>query len=58
MMVYQIGNSAAYSQAFHDITSGGNGYYQATVGWDPITGWGTPDVSGLAAAVQASPASP
>jgi kumamolisin len=58
MMVYQIGNSAAYSQAFHDITSGGNGYYLATVGWDPITGWGTPDVSGLAAAVQASPASP
>jgi kumamolisin len=52
-VVYQIGNSPSYSQAFHDITSGDNGYYQATAGWNPVTGWGTPDVAGLASTVLA-----
>jgi hypothetical protein len=27
---------------FHDITSGSNGTYSATVGWDAVTGRGTP----------------
>jgi kumamolisin len=31
------------SGALHDITSGNNGAYQARPGWDPCTGWGTPD---------------
>ncbi|MGN6525235.1 MAG: S53 family peptidase [Burkholderiaceae bacterium] len=26
-----------------DITSGNNGAYKATTGWDPCTGWGSPD---------------
>jgi kumamolisin len=26
-----------------DITSGNNGAYYAGIGWDPCTGWGTPD---------------
>lgn len=51
--LYRIGNSSAYSSAFTDITSGGNGVYGAKVGWDAVTGWGTPLVSGLAAAVSA-----
>jgi kumamolisin len=29
--------------ALHDITSGSNGAYKATTGWDPCTGLGTPN---------------
>jgi kumamolisin len=28
--------------AFHDVTQGNNGAFQATAGWDACTGWGTP----------------
>jgi kumamolisin len=28
---------------FHDITQGSNGAYQASVGWDAVTGWGSMD---------------
>jgi hypothetical protein len=40
--------------AFHDITTGNNTVmissttitgYPAGPGWDPVTGWGTPDAS-------------
>lgn len=51
--LYRIGNSSAYGQAFTDITSGTNGIYSARVGWDAVTGWGTPQVGGLATAVTA-----
>jgi kumamolisin len=51
-LLYRIGNSTQYSTIFHDITAGTNGRYHAGVGWDPVTGWGTPDVAKLAAAVQ------
>ena len=27
----------------HDVTSGNNGSYSAKTGWDPCTGWGSPD---------------
>ena len=27
----------------HDVTSGNNGSYSAKAGWDPCTGWGSPD---------------
>lgn len=50
-ILYAIGNSPAFTQAFHDITTGGNGLYRAGPGWDAVTGWGTPDAGGLAAAV-------
>ena len=40
--IYDIGRSSSYHKAFHDISTGFNGY-QATPGWDPVTGWGTPD---------------
>jgi kumamolisin len=41
-------NSKLYSKlapakALHDITVGNNGDYSAGVGWDPCTGWGSPD---------------
>ena len=31
------------TNSFRDITSGNNGAYAAKAGWDPCTGWGTPD---------------
>ena len=40
--LYEIGDSSSYHKAFHDITTGFNGY-EATPGWDPVTGWGSPN---------------
>ena len=42
----------ADSHLFHDIQSGNNSYYgvpgySAAVGWDPASGWGTPDFAKL-----------
>ncbi|HUA47109.1 MAG TPA: S53 family peptidase [Solirubrobacteraceae bacterium] len=54
--IYRIGRSASYPQAFHDITQGNNtpqfpGHtitgYKATPGWDPVTGWGSPNAQAL-----------
>jgi kumamolisin len=39
-MLYGLGAGA---EAFHDITSGNTGAYEAKAGWDPCTGWGSPD---------------
>jgi kumamolisin len=44
--LYTIGSGASYNAAFHDITSGSNGY-SATTGYDLATGWGSPNGSGL-----------
>jgi subtilase family serine protease len=50
--IYQIARGRYYHQAFHDITAGSNTVrfppatiagYQAGPGWDPVTGWGSPD---------------
>ena len=54
--IYQIARGPDYHQAFHDITTGNNTAqfppatitgYQAAPGWDPVTGWGTPDAQAL-----------
>ena len=54
--IYRIGHSAPYHQAFHDVTTGTNTVsfaakkitgYDATAGWDPVTGWGSPNASTL-----------
>ena len=54
--IYRIGRGSGYHEAFHDITTGSNivntppvgmGGYQAGAGWDPVTGWGTPDAQVL-----------
>jgi hypothetical protein len=50
-LFYRIGNSPQRPSAFHDIISGSNGTYHAGPGWNPVTGWGTPDVAQLAAIV-------
>jgi subtilase family serine protease len=54
--LYRIARSAAYHQAFHDITTGTNTAiwppttitgYRAGPGWDPVTGLGSPDAQAL-----------
>jgi subtilase family serine protease len=54
--IYRIARSASYHEAFHDITAGNNtptfpGHaisgYAATPGWDPVTGWGSPNAQAL-----------
>ena len=54
--IYQIARGPHYRQAFHDITTGNNTVqfpprtitgYQAGPGWDPVTGWGSPDAQVL-----------
>ncbi|HSE43348.1 MAG TPA: S53 family peptidase [Acidobacteriota bacterium] len=32
-----------FAQTFNDITRGNNGKFKASRGWDPCTGWGTPN---------------
>ena len=44
--IYRVGLSSSYHRAFHDVTTGSNGY-PATPGWDPVTGWGAPNVQVL-----------
>jgi subtilase family serine protease len=57
--LYQIARGPLYHKAFHDITTGNNTVvtltrppvtitgHQAGPGWDPVTGWGTPDAQVL-----------
>jgi subtilase family serine protease len=54
--IYRIGRSASYHDAFHDITTGNNtptfpdhttNGYTAAPGWDPVTGWGSPNAQTL-----------
>jgi subtilase family serine protease len=58
--IYRIGRSSSYHQAFHDITTGTNTVeypplaitititgYRAAPGWDPATGWGSPNAQVL-----------
>ncbi|MGH3190987.1 MAG: S53 family peptidase [Streptosporangiaceae bacterium] len=55
--IYRIARSSSYHQAFHDITTGSNiqtmpypggtAGWQAAPGWDPVTGWGSPDAQVL-----------
>ena len=54
--LYQIGTSSHYHNAFHGITRGNNTItvgsktftgYPAAAGWDPVSGWGTPNAQQL-----------
>ena len=51
--IYNLGVSAGYSAAFHDITSGSNGE-PATTGYDLATGWGSMNGVGLITALAGS----
>jgi kumamolisin len=52
-LIYPIGVGSGYGNAFHDITSGNNGY-PAVAGYDLVTGWGSPNGSGLINALAGS----
>jgi subtilase family serine protease len=41
--IYTTGVGAGYSSFFHDITTGSNGRYSAEIGYDLVTGWGSPN---------------
>jgi subtilase family serine protease len=53
--IYAIGRGSSYHKAFHDVTTGNNDVtygsvmvgYQAGPGWDPVTGWGSPNAQVL-----------
>jgi subtilase family serine protease len=45
--IYSIGLGSSYGSNFHDITSGNNRTYSAVKGYDLVTGWGSPNGSGL-----------
>lgn len=41
--LYQIGLRPDYTTAFHSITQGSNGGFNAVPGYDLVTGWGSPN---------------
>ncbi|MCI4370688.1 MAG: PKD domain-containing protein, partial [Thermoplasmata archaeon] len=45
--LYTVASGVSGSAAFHDVTTGSNGYHTG-VGWDPVTGIGSPNVGRLA----------
>jgi subtilase family serine protease len=54
--LYAIARGPAYHQAFHDVVTGDNSVvmpagvftgYTTGPGWDPVTGWGSPDAQYL-----------
>jgi subtilase family serine protease len=55
--IYRIARSTSYHRAFHDITAGNANTakfphgtitgYRAGPGWDPVTGWGSPNAKVL-----------
>jgi subtilase family serine protease len=52
--IYRIARGSSYHQAFHDVTTGNNltlgpvnDTYHAGPGWDPVTGWGSPNAQTL-----------
>ncbi|MGA2078876.1 MAG: S53 family peptidase [Terriglobia bacterium] len=56
-LIYPIGVSSSYDSDFHDITSGSNGY-PAVVGYDLVTGWGSPNGAALLNALAGTSSSP
>jgi len=55
--LYRIARGSQYHRAFHDVTAGSSNTaefphgtitgYRAAPGWDPVTGWGSPDAQVL-----------
>lgn len=54
--LYAIARGPSGPSALHDVTSGWNGY-NATVGWDPVTGLGSPNLGRLAPLLNRVPSS-
>ncbi len=56
--IYSQSVTSAYGSEFHDITSGTSGSYSATTGYDLVTGWGSPNGTGLINALAPTSTSP
>lgn len=61
--LYSIAKGSNYDEAFHDITVGNNivgsyGGYNATPGWDAVTGLGSPNAAQLAMLLSAQNGNP
>jgi subtilase family serine protease len=60
--LYELGNLQSASSGLHDVTAGNNANngipgYSAGVGYDLVTGWGSPDIAKLVAAFPGAAAS-
>jgi subtilase family serine protease len=56
--IYAQNITSSYATDFHDITSGTSGSYSAEVGYDLVTGWGSPNGTGLINALAPTSTSP
>ena len=56
--IYSQNVTSAYSTDFHDITSGTSGSFSAVTGYDLVTGWGSPNGTGLINALAPTSTSP
>src|SRR5271170_2768132 len=56
--IYAQNITSSYAADFHDITSGTSGSYSAEVGYDLVTGWGSPNSTGLINALAPTSTSP
>ena len=57
-IIYQQNITSSYATDFHDITSGTSGSFSAEVGYDLVTGWGSPNGVGLINALAPTSTSP
>lgn len=56
--LYAIGTGGAYMSDFHDVTKGNNLHYNALVGYDNASGWGSFNGSNLFASLTQASTSP
>ena len=56
--IYAQNVTSSYGTDFHDITSGTSGSYSAVTGYDLVTGWGSPNGTGLINALAPTSTSP
>ena len=54
--IYAQNVTSVYTTDFHDITSGTSGSYSAVVGYDLVTGWGSPNGAAMINALAPLPA--
>jgi kumamolisin len=53
--LYRLATKKPPYAAFHDVTVGTNGAYEATQNWDEVTGWGSANLYNLARDLAAMP---
>jgi subtilase family serine protease len=56
--IYAQNITSSYATDFHDVTSGTSGSFSAVTGYDLVTGWGSPNGTGLINALAPSSSTP